>query len=257
MNLTMKKMKSAIGAAIVLVAVVAIMASFLAIDYHYNATRRPGPIGGATNSESNGLNQIVVDGVGTISIDPDQAVVSLGVMTQAETATQAIQDNAAKMSQVVDTLKAMGISEDDIRTSRFSLWTVYDEDRTVPVGFRVNNLVTVTTKEIEQVGQLIDTAVLAGANQILSVSFSLSEEAIAQVRFQALDLAIEDAQARANAIANKLDLKIVGVGHVSESTVFYRPLYAETAAMDFRGATPIEPGQVDFTVTIHIVFLFE
>lgn len=250
----MPKIKSSINAAIVLVAVVALIASFFTYSYLDDALHAPI---GAASSEPNELNKIAVDGIGTLKVDPDQAVVSLGVMTQAETATQAIQDNAAKMSQVVDMLKAQGISDDDIRTSRFSLWTVYDEDRTVPVGFRVSNQITVTTKEINQVGELIDSAVLAGANQVNRVSFSLSEEMIDSIRFQALDLAIEDAQAKANAIAQKLNLNLVGVGSVSESTGFSGPRYVETAAMDFSGATPIEPGQVSFSAMVHIVFVFE
>lgn len=188
------------------------------------------------------------------------------------------------MSQVIEALKAAGISHDDIHTSRFNLWPIYGEvvpigtevvaietveddvqppkvsatvsggDHTQVVGYRVSNQVTVTTKAIEQVGQLIDLAVQAGANQVHGVSFSLSEEAITQARLQALDLAIEDAQAKADAIASKLGLKIVGVGHVSESPGFYPPYYAVAERTDSRGATPIEPGQVDVTVTIHIIF---
>ncbi len=275
----MQKMKSSIGAALVAVAVIAIIASFVTYDLL-------GPTG-ATDSDPNSRKEIVVDGVGKVKVDPDQAMISFGVMTQAETATEAIDANAAKMSQVIEALKATGISDDDIKTSQFSLWPIYGEvvpiktevmaietveddvqppkvsatvsgwDYTQVVGYRVMNQVMVTTKAIEQVGQLIDLAVQAGANQVHGVSFSLSEEAITQARLQALELAIEDAQAKADAIASKLDLKIVGVGHVSESSGYYPPYYAVAEKIDSSGATPIEPGQVDFTVSIHIVFLFE
>ena len=255
-------MKSPIGAAMVLIAAIAIVTGVWALNNYFEASDLyqpdPGKLIGAAPAQTDGLNQIVVDGVGTVSVDPDQAMLSLGVTTQAVTAAQAIQDNAAKMSQVVDMMKAQGISEDDIRTSRFSLWTVYDKERTEPVGYRVSNQITVTSKDIGKVGQLIDSAVLAGANQVNSVSFTLSEEAIAQIRLQALDLAIEDAQARASAIANKLDLTIVGVGYVSESAV-YRPYYAYTPAVAAyeEAPTPIEPGEVTFTVSVHIIYLFE
>lgn len=73
-------MKSTIGAALVVVAVVATIASFFAYDLL-------GPTG-ATGPDPNSRNEIVVDGVGTVKVDPDQAVISFGVMTQAETATE-------------------------------------------------------------------------------------------------------------------------------------------------------------------------
>ncbi|MFX0200348.1 MAG: SIMPL domain-containing protein, partial [Candidatus Hodarchaeota archaeon] len=217
----MQKIKSPIGAAMVLITAIAIVTGVWALNNYFEASDLyqpdPGKLIGAAPAQTDSLNQIVVDGVGIVRIDPDQAMLSLGVTTQAVTAARAIQDNAAKMSEVVDMMKAQGIAEDDIQTSRFSLWTVYDKEYTAPIGYRVSNQITVTTKEIDKVGQLIDSAVLAGANQVNSVSFTLSEEAIAQIRLQAIALAIEDAQARAKAIANKLDLTIVGVGHVSES----------------------------------------
>lgn len=253
----MYKLKSSTGAAVIVVAMVAIIASALTLSYYLDPTQS-GPITGATTTESAGQKEIVVNGVGVLHVDPDQAVVSFGVMTQATTADRAIEDNAAKMSQVVDMLKAQGISDNDIKTSRFSLWTVYNEDRTTPIGYRVSNQVTVTTKDIDHVGQLIDSAVLAGANQVNSISFSLSEEKIAEIRFQALDLAIEDAEAKASAIAKKLDLTIIGVGHVSESSSYAIPYQVESAALDYREAsTPIEPGDVSFSMTVNIVFLFE
>jgi len=253
----MYKLKSSTGAAVIVVAMVAIIASALTLSYYFDPFQSS-PITGATITEPTGQKEIVVNGVGVLHVDPDQAVISFGVQTQAKTATQAIEDNAAKMSQVIDMLKAQGISDDDIKTSRFSLWTVYNEDRTAPIGYRVSNQVTVTTMDIDHVGQLIDSAVLAGANQIHSVSFSLSEETIAEIRFQALDRAIEDAEAKAVAIAKKLDLTIVGVGHVSESSGYAIPYYVEAASLDYREAsTPIEPGEVSFTMTVNIVFLFE
>ncbi len=258
----MQKMKSPIGAAMVLIAAIAIVTGVWALDNYFEASDLyqpdPGKLIGAAPAQTDGQNQIVVNGVGTISIDPDQAILSLGVTTQAVTATQAIQDNSAKMSEVVDMMKAQGIADDNIRTSRFSLWTVYDKERIEPVGYRVSNQITVTIKDIEKVGLLIDSAVLAGANQVNSVSFTLSEEAIAEIRLQALALAIEDAQARAKAIANKLDLTIVGVAYVSESAG-YQPYYADTrAGVAYEEApTPIEPGEVTFTASVHIIFLFE
>ncbi|MFQ6124636.1 MAG: SIMPL domain-containing protein [Candidatus Heimdallarchaeota archaeon] len=258
----MQKMNSPTGAAMVLIAAIAIVTGVWALNNYFAVSDiyqpDPGKLIGAAPAQTDGLNQIVVEGIGMVRLDPDQAMLSLGVTTQAETATKAIQDNAAKMSQVVDMMKAQGIAENDLQTSRFSLWTVYDKEFTVPISYRVSNQITVTTKEIDKVGQLIDSAVLAGANQVNSVSFTMSEEAIAQIRLQALALAIEDAQARAKAIANKLDLTIVGVGYVSESTG-YSPYYADTRAVAAyeEVSTPIEPGEVTFTASVHIIFLFE
>ena len=110
----MYKLKSSTGAAVIVVAMVAIIASALTLSYYLDPSQ-PGSLTEATTTEPAGQKDIVVNGVGVLYVDPDQAVVSFGVMTQATTAAQAIEDNAAKMSQVIDMLKAQGISDDDIR----------------------------------------------------------------------------------------------------------------------------------------------
>jgi len=50
-----------------------------------------------------------VSGTGTVTANPDQAVISLAVISQAQTATRATSDNAAIMAKVLDALIGAGV----------------------------------------------------------------------------------------------------------------------------------------------------
>ncbi len=64
---------------------------------------------------------ISVTGEATISVPPDLAQIEAGVTSEAKTAREASEANNATMGKVLLALKAAGIDEKDIQTSRLSL----------------------------------------------------------------------------------------------------------------------------------------
>jgi len=64
---------------------------------------------------------ILVVGRGETHVKPDVAYVNLGVEARAATVSEAMQQNAAQMSQLVATLKRGGIEEKDVQTSEFNV----------------------------------------------------------------------------------------------------------------------------------------
>ncbi len=111
---------------------------------------------------------ITVSGYGTVDAYPDEAVLRLAVVTQAEDAKNASEENVKKMDAVLAALCEIGISEDDAVTSGYRVWPQYswrDEEQQL-TGFQVRNSLTVTVRDIEKIGGVIDAALFAGANEI-------------------------------------------------------------------------------------------
>jgi uncharacterized protein len=217
-------------------------------------------------SESTDVQKTIsLTGAGIASATADQATLNLGVEVTKDTAGEAISENANLMAAVIEALKNQGISEEDIKTTNYNVYAQYDwtEDGRELVGYTVSNMVQVTVKNIDNVGNVIDVAGEAGSNTINGISFGLSEDKMAELKTAAYILALGDAQDKADLIADTLGLSITGVQSVTENS--YTPVrsyleYAE-AGMDMtissKAPTPIVSGDLSVSVNVHIVFLFQ
>jgi len=200
---------------------------------------------------------LVVTGYGWASAEPDMAEISLGVLTEAATATEAVQENAEKMSEVINALKDLGITEDDMETQHFSVYPVYSQsDPSWVIGYRVSNVLIVDVHDLNMVGRVIDKATEAGTNQVQGVTFTLSENKSQTIKLEALQKAAEDAKIKAETIASSLDVEIVGIQYVSESTVWYQPYRVDVEYLK-APETPIIPGDVQGSATIQVTYIIQ
>ncbi len=148
-------------------------------------------------------------GEGEISLAPDQAMLSLGVTTDAPTAKQALDDNARAMTAVLAALAQAGFTPPDVATRAVSLTPLMDyksPEQPRITGYRANNTVQVKTKDPASIGRALDAGVKAGANVSGGIAFSLADPRAAET--QALRLAVQDAQRRAAAMADALGKRL-------------------------------------------------
>ena len=206
---------------------------------------------------------ISLSGSGSASAQADEASISLGVEVTDESAAEAIAENAAAMAAVIEAVKAQGVSEDDIVTTGYTVYPQYDwtEAGRVFRGYTVTNMVRVTVKNLDKVGDVIDAAGETGANRIDGVGFGLSDAMREELKMNAYVAAMEDAEAKVEVIAETLGLTVTGVQSVTESS--YVPVrsyvqmdYAEASYAGAKAPTPIMEGELTVTVSIHIVYLF-
>ncbi len=199
-----------------------------------------------------------VTGVGTVTADPDQAVLVLAVQTQAVSATQAAGDNAAAMTKVMEALGSIGIDKNSIETVSYTLSPVYENnpDQTMPskiVGYSAINTIQVTIQDFSLVGKAIDAAVSAGANEVQGIMFTFSNAKLATLQKQALGQAIQDADGQARAMASSLGVSIVGPISVTPGFNF-QPSYQRLSASS--QPTPIQPGTLQVTATVQVTYEF-
>ena len=199
--------------------------------------------------------QITVMGQGTVSAPPDIAQANLGVQVTAPTATAATQENNDKMSAITAKLKSLGVAEADIQTSNFNISAQRNVGTNGPgeiTGYQVTNTVMVTIRDLSQLGQILDQAIQAGANNVSNVSFGFSDPA--KLQLQALDQAIMDAQNRADQLAKSSGVERGEVLSISEvSSPNPRPLGIAPMAAEL-ASVPIEAGTSQVQAQVQVVY---
>ena len=122
---------------------------------------------------------------GVVSAAPDTAIVSLGVVQEADTADKALTANNAAMQKTLAALKEAGVADKDIATSSFTIDPVMvyppqkdDGTQSPPkiTGYRVSNAVTVKLRDIAKAGGLLDKVIRVGANDVRGVSFTVDDQ---------------------------------------------------------------------------------
>ena len=201
-----------------------------------------------------------VMGEGTAYSTPDMAKITVGVTTHSSDANTAQNTNAATSDKVYKAIRALGISEKDIQTNNYNFYPTYQNEngRSSRInGYTVNNSITVTVRNIDLTGKVIDTALNAGANEVSSLDFSLSNQSL--IRKEAMLSAINDARDKAEIIAKGLGKHIVGIKNVSESTGYIGShRYNEAALFSAKMAnadTNIEAGTLSLKATVNIDFI--
>lgn len=200
-----------------------------------------------------------VTGSGKVTVVPDLATVELGVAIERSTAKAARQAAAAAMTRVVDAIRKLGIDDKDIATANVSLGPVYDyptnSSRQIR-GYQLQNTVTVTVRNLDQLGDVIDDGVTAGATRVDGISFDVADRAAAEA--QAREAAVKDAKAKADTLATGLGVRITGVASVSEQVstpVWYGRNVATVGAVAEDASTPVMPGSTDVTISVAVSFL--
>jgi uncharacterized protein YggE len=194
---------------------------------------------------------VTVTGSGVIRIAPDRVSFSVGVETEAPVVGQAFKANGLKLQAVLSALKAKGVQAKDIQTSNLEVTSRDFEGRQLP-GFRVSNLVTVTREDPSSVGELLQAAITAGANQAGSLRFFVAEPSKLQQR--GLELAYRDARAKAESLASLANQALGEALCVVESPEWGgNSRNANFIAVGYvSGPSPVEVGseQLSFGVTV-------
>ncbi len=212
----------------------------------------------AKDSVNAAVSTVTVQGTAHMEVVPDQAIISIGVTTSASTATDAQADNARITTAVQQKLLALGISQDKLHTSQYSLYPLYnesDKNNKMPavIGYKVNNTVIVTLDDVSMAGKVIDTALGAGANEISGVSFKKKDEL--QLKQTVLQSAVKEATAKAEAIASALDKHIVKVLEVNENGISMQSPENQRYLLkaDAAVGTPIQPGNIQVNGSVNLV----
>jgi len=217
--------------------------------------------GVTAHAQSSQAGRLTVTGEAVVVGAPDVAYITIGVETKDPSAETAAQENANRMASVFAALKALGLADKDLSTSGYNIYSstqVYNRgqsDEITATTYHVQNRINITTTDLEGVGQIIDAAVQAGANQIQGVRFDIQDKQ--EMQLQALQSAIKQGLAKADVMAKSAGLTLGGLSSLSESYSSYAPMMNTMAlrADGFSGTT-ISPGDVEVSATVNLEFWF-
>ncbi len=206
--------------------------------------------------------QIVAIGLGEARVAPDRATIFAGVQSRAATAAAAASDNAKRLKAVIDTLRALGLGDDQLSTTGYS---VSPEMQYPPAGqgsprvsgYTVANTVRVEVRRIEDIGRTIDAALAKGSNAISGLQFFSSKADSG--RRAALALAVvnarSDAEAMARAAGGSLG-SLIELTSESSPTPRFSEMAMARVAVAAATPTQIDPGVQTISATVNVKWIF-
>ncbi len=197
-----------------------------------------------------------VTGTGTVTVVPDQAQISLGVVTIGATAAEAMAANSPKVSAIIDMLKEKGVAPADIRTSNLSIQPRYNnrQDGQAPTiaAYQVSNMVDAKISDLADLGGILDAAIGAGATNVNQLTMGYSDHDGAMDKARAA--AVKDAIARAGLIAEAAGVTLGPILSIDEgggSAPGPGPMLARSAVME---SVPIEAGSTGISARMTLVW---
>jgi uncharacterized protein len=195
---------------------------------------------------------ISVTGEASISVAPDLAQVEGGVTSEAKTAREASQANNTTMGKLLLALKAAGIDETDIQTSRLSLQPQNAPNHSGPaaiVGYQASNRVTVRLHDVTKVAGVIDMLVGAGATDIGGITFMVSEAS--KLLDQAREQAVADARRKAEIYAKAAGVSLGAPLEITEEGT-PGPMPYRKMAVGMAAVTPVAPGEETLRIAVNV-----
>ena len=203
---------------------------------------------------------LTVQGTGSVKVESDRAGISLGVREVDEEVLKAQNKVNEKIAAIIEALKAMGVSGDDISTNGIGIYPNYnyDEGETI-VGYTAYNTLYLTVKDVNNTGAYVDAAFAAGANSLDYVEFSAADTEAADAK--ALTLAVESAREKAQVLADAAGVKLGGILEIRDSadTGFDGSgIYAKNAVAEEAAAgTSVLASKQTVSATVSITFALE
>jgi uncharacterized protein YggE len=158
---------------------------------------------------ADGPPSIIVQGEASVSVVPDMAIISLGVVTERPKAAEAFAQNNGAVAGVLEAVKAMGVEARDVSTGAIGLSAVYggaNRDAPAIKGFRATNTIQIRVRSIDKAGPLVGALVDKGINSIDGIEFAASPDT---ARDDALrGAAMRDARHKAQVYVEALGLKL-------------------------------------------------
>lgn len=206
------------------------------------------PVEAITSAES--VSKITVNGVGEIKLAPDMATISLGVETLNESLSTAQKENSQSVSNLINAIKDFGVKEEDIKTKNFYVYQRYDYSQGEKfLGYQVSNYIDFKTKDVDNVGTIVNKLLESGANKFSGISFSIEDYESAYKL--ALEKALANAKNKASAIADK-EITSYEVCEEGSYSIFTRDAYS-LSNID-NEISSIMKGEITVRANIRVVF---
>lgn len=203
--------------------------------------------------------EITAQGTAVVTADPDIVSVTARAEFTADTVAKAQEKMGGVIAAVTDGLLALGVAEEDIITENYSYSPTYDYSGSTPklTGYEASHTLSITCRDVDLLDAVIGALTDGGMTQIYNVSYDSSKGS--ELYRDALELAIQAAQEKAQRMAKPLGLTIVAPESVTElgggNYAVYSNAKADLAEASAAGIeTGIRSGSVSVSASVTVVF---
>ncbi len=222
-----------------------------------------------TENQNNDLRTISVSGSSVVSVEPNQVEVSFSIETDNVKALKSQQDNAELSAKVKKALLEIGVKEEEIKTTSYSLNEQFEWDsvlrKSKKIGYRTTHSMKVTVKDTEMAGKIVDAVIQGGATRVSNISFTIDSETREKLTLQALELASEKTLEKAKTIAKGIGVTVKQLESATEGNNYYVPVrnyYPMEAKAEYTDASPVAPtefsvGNIEINATVSAVYSIE
>ncbi|MDP6421520.1 MAG: DUF541 domain-containing protein [SAR202 cluster bacterium] len=228
------------------------------------------PLADSANSSAG----IWVSGEGKMALEPDLALLNLGVEATAKTVAEAREEAANAMDAIVAALRGHSVADRDIQTRFFNISPQYEwmevidngirSSKQVLVGYRVSNSASVKIRDMDAVGPIIDDVAAAGgdATRINGINFTVEDTSALMVQLR--EDAVADALAKADQFARLTGVGLGRLMYISESNGSQPQIRAfedaEFRSMSMAAAAPstsVSGGELEISMFVQAVFAIQ
>ena len=215
----------------------------------------------------NSQNTVVeLESEGKVEVKPDKATFNFTVVTEAAQAQEAAKTNAKDAETFLAAIKKVLGPEDKVKTLHYQVLPIFRRVEKVQgkekiktdeiAGYRASHRFEVELRDLAKIGQVADTAVKNGVNEVQGPYFSHTQQE--DLQNQAAVKALERARKLADALAAAAGLKVKRVTRMSTTHAIY-PRFAVAKAAPPAGVerevqTPIEVGDITFQSRLTVTF---
>jgi uncharacterized protein len=220
----------------------------------------PYPVQNNKRYKNENRYNITVNGKGSVVVKPDQAKITIGIVTENQQLLEAQQENTIVSNRIIKTVRHMGIEETSIQTTLYNIQPQYDfiDGKSVFKGYQVDHQLEIAVKDITRLGAILDTSFKNGANRGGNIRFFVSTPEAYYL--QAIKKAVHNAQEKAEVIAQTVGSAINTIPvKVTEKDLSpperFPVLSYKMATEAAQGTPPIQKGE--FTIEALVTAVFE
>lgn len=207
-------------------------------------------------------SKISLSGTGSVSVAPDMAIISFGVIKEAKNARAALDANNKAMVSILKAMEENGIEKKDLQTSGFNIQPRYfypkrktNGEQPSPEirGYIVSNNITIRIRDIEKAGSILDLSVTLGINSGGNIQFTNSDTS--NILKEARIKAVKDAIEKAQTLADAANVKLGAILSISENSNRPRPIaiaQARSLSVQEDASVPIASGENSYQVTVQM-----
>jgi len=203
--------------------------------------------------------RLTVQGTGQASGRPDSLDFDAQVSVTAGSAANALAQDSATTSSVVQAIEAAGVKAADVQTADLTINPndTYPDGRTVISGYVVSNSLSVTVTKLATAGSVIDAATTAGGDALSVGYLNFTRADPRTLEDQARRDAVRQAVTHAGAMARAAGERLAGVCSLTDqSGLDQGPIAAATSGARFQGAAnvPLEGGTEQASAQVTLVY---